>query len=157
MAALFLLALILIAWQALRIQPVEQPRFESAMKKGERLLPAAVPSWSPVPDLPENPRERLDFLERRSLSWPGEEAPEESGSGCRVFTRFSSQHWSVRTASPVRVRRWLERPGAESSWRRLRFPTQSFLDDDDGDGDPLDPGELRAAGPGAQTEVICQP
>lgn len=151
MAALFLLALILIAWQALRTKPVGQPPYESALKRGEWLLPVAVPSWSPPPALPEDPRERLGFLEKRALSWP----VEEKDSDCKVFARFSSQHWSVRSASPARVRSWLERPETAGSPLRLRFPVQAFLDDDNGDGDPLDAGELRQAGPGAEVEVFC--
>jgi hypothetical protein len=155
MAALFLLALLLIAWQALRTKPVGQPPYESVMKRGEWLLPVAVPSWSPPAALPEDPRERLGFLEKRALSWPVEEELEEKDSDCKIFARFSSQHWSVRSASPARVRSWLERPETEGSWRRLRFPVRSFLDDDDGDGDPLDDGELREAGLGADVEVFC--
>jgi hypothetical protein len=155
MAALFLLALILIAWQALRTKPVEQPPFESATKKGERLLPTAVASWHSQPDLSEDPQERLQYLEKQALSWPGTAATEDA-TECKIFVRFSSQHWSVRPASSARMRRWLEHPKTEGPRRPLRLPVQSFLDDDDGDGDPLDDGELRWGGPGADVEVFCR-
>lgn len=156
MAALFLLALVLVAWQALHIKPVGQPSFESVTKRGERLSPTAVPSWIQPLRLPEDHYARLAFLEERALSWPGVAGTEETDEDCKVFVRFSSQHWSVRRASSARVRSWLESPEAGGTRQPLRFPVQSFLDDDDGDGDPLDDGELRRAVPGADVEVFCR-
>jgi len=148
MAALFLLALALIVWQALRTKPVLQPAFEIATKAGERLAPVAVPSWRAPLDPPRSP-ERLAFLASRSLIWPNVEAAPD----CKVFARFSSLHWVQRSASYTQVQSWsgLE-PGPA---QRFYFPAASFLDDDDGDGDPLDSGELRDAGPGAEVEIFC--
>jgi hypothetical protein len=156
MAALFLLALVLIVWQALSTEPAGQPAFEVATKAGERLSPVAVPSWSPPLQLPREIPERLALLEERSLSWPG--VGETAGEpDCRVFLRVSSQHWVVRPASETRLQRWLGREAREPGklWQLLHLPVESFLDDDDGDGDPLDDGELLETGPGAEVEAFC--
>ncbi|HVR95740.1 MAG TPA: hypothetical protein VMW27_03950 [Thermoanaerobaculia bacterium] len=148
MAALFLLALALITWQALRTETVLQPAFEIATKTGERLAPGAVPSWRTPLNPPRNP-ERLAFLTGRSLIWPGVEAPPD----CKVFVRFSSLHWVQRPASRSQVQSW---SGSEPrSAQLLYLPAASFLDDDDQDGDRLDSGELREAGPGAEVEIFC--
>ncbi len=151
MAALFLLALALIVWQALRTEPVPQPAFEIATKAGERLAPVAVPSWRPPLDLPSKPPERLALLEDRSLDWQGRM---EGASDCKVFVRLSSVHWVQRPASRSQVQHWL---GGEprGPWQLRYLPAASFLDDADADGDPLDGGELRVAGPGAEVEVFC--
>lgn len=146
MAVLFLLALFLILWQALRIKPATQPAFEIATKGGEQIAPAAVPSWRSTPDLPRGISERLSYLEERSVHWP---ALETQASGCEAFVRLSSQHWVRRPASSGQL------GDSPEPWRLLYFPVESFLDDDDGNGDPLDDGELRLAGPGAEVEVFC--
>ena len=139
MAALFLLALILIAWQAMRTEPALQPAFEIATRMGEQLAPMAVPSWRPSLVPPRESEERRAFLESRSVPWP---VPSAAGE-CRAFVRISSQHWASRPFS------------GQPGWYRLVLPAASFLDDDDRDGDPLDAGELREAGPGAEVEVFC--
>jgi len=86
----------------------------------------------------------------------GGEPGDPNVAECRVFVRFSSQHWMERQVSAARLVRWRQ-PGdsAQRPWQRLYFPVGSFLDDDDGDGDPVDDGELRAAGPGAEAEAFC--
>lgn len=140
MAVLFLLALALIVWQALRTKPVEQPAFEIATNSGERLSPLAVPSWRPPLDPPADLSRRLAFLEEHAVQWPGM----EKGSDCRLFLRISSRHWAARPVS-----------GMAGPWQLLHLPSGDFLDDDDGDGDPLDSGELRESGPGAEAEVFC--
>lgn len=157
MAALFLLALALIAWQALRTEPVRFPGYEIATRGGERLLPVAVPSWLPALDLPVDVPQRLAFLEERALAWTVEEKGAQRGAAeCRIFVRFSSQHWIECPASAALLDRWRgPGDGAQSSWQQLFFSAGSLLDDDDGDGDPLDHGELRAAGPGAEAEAFC--
>lgn len=158
MAALFLLALALIVWQALRTKPLRPPPLEISTKRGEQLLPVAVPSWRPDPVLPSPLPSRLTALTARALLWPGRSAARASSSECQVFVRMSSQHWVLRPASADQIARWLGTEAesqAHEPWRRLRFPVASFLDDDDGDGDPLDAGELRAGGPGAEVELFC--
>jgi hypothetical protein len=128
-----------------------------ATREGERLLPVAVPSWLPPPDLPVELPQRLAFLASRALPWTvGEQGTQGGAAECRVFVRFSSQHWIERPASAARLDRWRGLGGgAQRPWRQLFFSAGSLLDDDDGDGDPLDDGELRAAGPGAEAEVFC--
>jgi hypothetical protein len=157
MAMLFLLALALMVWQALRTKPVLQPDFEIAAKGGEQLAPVAVPSWRPPLAPPRELPERLAFLSRRAVPWPAA-APLGELADCKVFARISSRHWALRPASLSQVERWLGRPGdaaAAAPWRRLYLPVESFLNDRDGDGDPLDAGELRQAPPGAEVEVFC--
>jgi hypothetical protein len=144
MAVLFLLALGLITWQALRTEPVLHPAYEFATEAGEQLAPMAVPSWRPAPVLPTEISKRLAYLQDHSVSWPGaEETPEPE---CRLFLRLSAHHWATRPAPPN---------DAGQPWRLLHLPAQAFVDDDDGDGDPLDAGELRETGPGAKAEVFC--
>lgn len=161
MAALFLLALALIAWQALRTDPVRFPAYQVATRADERLLPVAVPSWLAPPDLPGellgDLPQRLAFLDDRALLWTvGEGGGEPGTAECRVFVRFSSQHWVERQVSAARLARWRQPTnGTQKPWQRLYFSVGSFLDDDDGDGDPVDDGELRAAGPGAEAEAFC--
>jgi hypothetical protein len=157
MAALFLLALVLIAGQALRTEPVRFPSYQMVTKADERLLPVAVPSWLPPPELPADLPQRLAFLDDRALPWTvGEGGGAPGAAECRVFVRFSSQHWMERQVSTAGLARWRQAGnGAQRPWQRLYFSAGSFLDDDDGDGDPVDDGELRAAGPGAEAEVFC--
>jgi hypothetical protein len=151
MAVLFLLALALIVWQALRTEPAAAPPFEWVTKAGERISPMAVPPWKPAVELPREAGMRLAVLEERSVAWPGS-AGSLSADGCGVSVRISSQHWARRAATPSRVARWL----ASSGGREPTFLSAAdFLDDDDGDGDPLDDGELRSAGPGAEVEIAC--
>src|SRR5262245_23027348 len=161
MAVLFLLALALIAWQALRTKPVLPPDFEIATQQGEQLWPPAVPSWRALPELPQDLHQRLARLESRALAWPLPAAAANLPgvvADCKLFVRISGHHWAERPASPPRLQRWLGRPGKPApvlAWRQLHLPVAAFLDDDDGDGDCLDDGELREAGPGAEVEAFC--
>src|SRR5688572_6544208 len=120
MAALFLLALILILWQALRIRPATQPGFEIATKGGEQIAPVAVPSWRSAPNLPEDPSGRLSRLSDRSLRWPAAGEQDAGTPECEVFVRLSSQHWARRTASRG------ELGGASEPWQRFYLPVASF-------------------------------
>lgn len=149
MAALFLLAVGLLAWQAPRTRPLIAPGYETVTERSEQIYPIAVPNWDP-PEIPTEPAGRRAFLEKRAVLWPGGAAPE---TACDVFVRVSLHHWTRRPVEPARLST-LRRDGGSGA-AVLRWPGPDFLDDDDGDGDRLDPGELRAAGPGAQTEVIC--
>lgn len=158
MAALFLLALGLIVWQALRTEPAATPPFEWVTKAGERISPLAVPPWKPAAELPRGAAARLALLEERSVAWPGD-AGSDPGDGCEVFVRISSQHWARRAASRVQVQRWLgERADDRRAMdRRQAFlPVASLLEDVDGNGDPLDDGDLRPVAPGSEVEIFCR-
>jgi hypothetical protein len=160
MAALFLLALGLIVWQALRTKPVLPPAFEFATKTGEQISPLAVPSWREAPALPGDLSARLAFLQDHAIDWPGVVHARLREAECRVFVRISAQHWAVRPASPALLQRWLgSREEVAVPWRLSHLAAAAFLDDDDGDGDPLDAGELTPAGPeaggGAEVEAFC--
>lgn len=139
MAALFILALLLILWQCWRTRPLPAVGFTMVYEPGGQILPLAVPSWREPPDLPADRQERLLFLEARSIGSGG-----ASGvSPCRLFLRVSAHHWLQRPVSGLA-------PGV------FHLPPEELLDDDDGDGDPLDPGELTSgAAGGAEAEVFC--
>lgn len=141
MAALFLLALGLIFWQARSTEPLPPVSFSMVNEPGEQMLPLAVPSWREVPTLPENKEERLRLLEARSLGATGS----PGAPSCRLFLRVSAHHWLQRPLpgpAPAEGKRWF-------------LPPESLLDDDDGDGDLLDPGELTSDAAGAEAEVFC--
>jgi len=154
MAVLFVLALLLIFWQAWRTQPLPAAAFTSVMEPGGLVLPVAVPSWRAAPAIPEDREARRSFLEAHAV---GASAPREP-SLCQLFLRVSSDHWFERPVSAHRLRELtLGRPGrpGPGGTRIWSFPPGGLLDDDDGDGDLLDPGELTPEGPGAETEVFC--
>jgi hypothetical protein len=148
MAALFLLALALTAWQAPRTKPLRMAPLSLAWTGGEQVFPIAAPVWGTPVDLPAGLAERYRVLRRHSALWPRV----AEGGRCEVF---------VRTASSVWVRRGLDPrllPSPEPAGREtLRYAAQDFLDDDDENGDVLDAGELTRSGPGAEAEVFCPP
>jgi hypothetical protein len=147
MAALFVLALALIVWQATRTRPLVPPSYVSVVEPGEQVFPIAVPNWQ-APEIPAGPQARFVFLMEHSVLWLGRNAG--AAAGCDLFVRVSLQHWARRAVDPARL-------GGPARWTTLRWTEGDFLDDDDGDGDPLDAGELRAAGPGAEAEAFCRP
>jgi hypothetical protein len=154
MAVLFVLALVLIAWQAWQTEPLPAVPFTSAIDPGGLVFPVAVPSWREPPRIPEGRDARRAFLEEHSV---GATAPRDP-SLCQLFLRISSDHWLERAVSARRLAELTlgrpGRPGPEGS-RVWSFQPSGLLDDDDGDGDFLDPGELTSEGPGAEAEVFC--
>jgi len=153
MAALFVLALGLIAWQAPRVKPLIPPWYGSVLKPGEQVFPVAVPEWK-APEIPADRQARFDFLSRYAVLWPGDLPP----AACDLFVRVSLQHWTRRPLQPARLAALREGGGTGAvSWASFRWTGQDFLDDDDGDGDPLDTGELHAGGAGSEAEVFCRP
>ncbi len=148
MAALFVLALLLILWQAGRTEPLRPFPLSLAWTGGEQVLPIAAPSWVGPPVLPTGIPERYQALRQRSSLWPG--VPD--GGRCEAFIRTSASVWARRGLDP----RFL--PGPPAGGREtLYYSAQDFLDDDDGDGDRLDAGELTRSGTGAEVEVFCPP
>lgn len=152
MAALFVLALGLIVWQAPRTKPLPQPWYVSVLKPGEQVFPVAVPEWN-APQIPAETRARLTFLGQHAVLWPGVAT---AAAPCDLFVRISLQHWMRRPVAPERLAALREDAVAGPvSWATFHWTGRDLLDDKDGDGDPLDPAELHAAGPGAETEVFC--
>jgi hypothetical protein len=155
MAALFLLALGLIVSQTLHTKPTLPPSYEIATKAGEQVSPLAVPSWRDTPILAGDLAARLAFLQEHAVDWPGVVHASIRDAECQVFVRISAQHWAVRPAYAALLQRRLEPKGREEPWRILHLSAAAFLDDKDGDGDPLDAGELTSVGPGAEVEAYC--
>ena len=148
MAALFLLALALSVWQGVRTKPLRMAPLSAAWTGGEQVFPIAAPAWGEPVDLPAGTAARYQVLRERSALWPGAGA----GGGCEVFIRTASSVWVRRGLDPKRL------PDLPpSGWDALRYAAQDFLDDDDGDGDVLDAGELTRAGTGAEVDAFCPP
>ena len=148
MAALFVLALALIGWQAARIQPLGPSPLAVAWTGGEQVLPIAAPLWGEPLVLPAAIPARYQLLLENSSLWPGIPDSQE----CEAFIRTSASVWVRRGLAP----RLLPGPAAMDQGM-LRYSAQDFLDDDDGDGDALDAGELTRSGPGAEVQVFCPP
>lgn len=147
MAALFLLALGLIGWQAVRTKPLALPSLSFGWRGGEQVFPIAAPYWLDPVALPAERPERYKVLERHSVPWPGVPA----GGACESFIRTSSSTWVRRGVEPGLL------PPAARGGETLRYAAKDFLDDDDGDGDALDAGELIPGGSGAEVEIFCPP
>jgi len=151
MAALFLLAIGLIVWQAPLTKPTLVPPSVLVTGPGEQLFPLAVPDGEP-PLLPAEPAARRAFLAEHAVAW--DLGPDPAGS-CALFLRVSPHHWTRRALSPAALIRLAGRPSGATTDRDLRLAARDFADDDDGDSDPLDAGELHYGPPGAEVEVEC--
>ena len=88
MAALFVLALGLILWQAPRTRPLHPPQFASALQPGEQVFPVAVPPDAPL-RLPGDPAARLAFLKEHAV----EGFAPFPKNACQGFVRMSAHHW----------------------------------------------------------------
>lgn len=150
MAALFLLALALIAGQTARTKPLSMAPLSLAWTGGEQAFPIAAPSWTEPIELPAEPLARYRVLREHSALWPGIAA----GDACEIFIRTASTVWVRRGLDPQRLADPESLPAGRET---LRYAAQDFLDDDDGNGDVLDAGELTRSGPGAEVEVFCPP
>jgi hypothetical protein len=149
MAALFVLTLGLIAWQAPRTKPLVSPWYVTVLKPGEQVFPVAVPSGAPLLP-PVEPAARLAFLKRHAVDDP---AGVPAGS-CEGFVRMSAQHWLRIPLSRARlaILPAALRPGSSESFHQLYHLAP--------DADPTAPitaAELIPAGPGPEVEAFCQP
>lgn len=88
MAALFVLALVLIAWQMPRTRPLLAPPYVSVLETGEQVFPVAVPPDAPPP-IPTDSAERRAFLAEHAVE--GFEA--FPADACEAFVRMSAHHW----------------------------------------------------------------
>jgi hypothetical protein len=153
MAALFLLAIGLLAWQAPRTRPTLLPPSVTVTGEGEQLFPLAVPDGEPL-TLPADTAGRRAFLAEHAVAWDlGPQPPARGAGACQLYLRVSAQHWVVRPLDRPALLRLAgtATPGA------FRLLPADFLDDDDGDGDSMDAGELHRGGAGADAEVDCAP
>jgi hypothetical protein len=178
MAALFLLAVGLIAWQAPLTRPTVPSSSVQATGPGEQLYPIAVSDAAPV-SLPARFTESLPEAAtpaRPAVNWNSDE-PKVNGAAppleaCTLLLRVSRYHWARRSIGPGELAALLGGAsearsaggtgdlGTESDLgdtRTYHLSAHDFADDDDGDGDPLDPRELRLGPPGAEVEVDCPP
>lgn len=159
MAALFLLALVLIGWQAVRTKPMALPSLSFGWRGGEQVFPIAAPFWVDPVALPAERLERYKVLRRHSVPWPNigataatdATAANTADGACESFIRTSSSAWVRRGIDPGLL------PPAAGGGETLRYAAKDFLDDDDGDGDALDAGELIPGGSGAEVELFCPP
>lgn len=150
MAVLFVVALLLIVWQARRTKPLSPPGFPLLEDPRAQVFPIGVPSWRAALAVPANPAERFQYLEGNSVH-AAEPGP---ASACRLFLRVSAHHWYERPVSLEMLSPGHPAPGGTAVWF---LPPLALLDDDDGDGDPLDRGELTPDRAGAAAEVFCPP
>jgi hypothetical protein len=88
MAALFLLLMTLIVWQAVRTHPLQSPSVVSIVEQGEQVFPVAVPPDG-APSLPADPAGRLAFLKENAV----EGFAAFPADACEGFVRISSHHW----------------------------------------------------------------
>jgi hypothetical protein len=154
MTLLFFGALALVAGQAIRIPPLQPPPFHVAWRTGTQILPLAVPPGeAPITAL--RPASHLELLRDRAVEWSPSGA--SGGLPCEIFVRVSRHHWARIGASRPRLAKLLgeELPAAFTGPAVVHITPGDLLEDRDGDGDPLDAGELRATGPGAETELFC--
>jgi hypothetical protein len=153
MAVLFVVVVGLLLWQATGLERLRPPPLRIAAEAGTQVYPVAVPPRDPEPLAPKGDARR-SALERRSVIWPGFTAESFAGSPCQLFVPLSPHHWVRR---PVAVAEHGDRA-------RLTVSPRDLLDDDDGDGDLLDPGELTPSPNGADgadaallvAEIHCQ-
>jgi hypothetical protein len=138
MAALFLLAVGLILWQAPRTRPLHPPLFESALEPGEQVFPVAVPPDAPLLP-PAEPVARLAFLKEHAI----EGFATFPANACQGFVRMSAHHW---LRSPVLY----ESPApAPQGAYHLATGADPFA--------PIAAAGLLPAGPGPEVEVFCRP
>jgi hypothetical protein len=144
MAALFVLALGLIAWQAPRTKPLIPPWYVTGLKPGEQVFPVAVPPQAALIP-PDDPAARLTFLKRYAV----DDVAPFPADACQGFVRMSAHHW-LRV--PLAAERLAPRPEAASTvpyHRSYRLAVNA---------DPAAPvmeAELLSDGPGAEVEVFC--
>ncbi len=140
MAALFVLALGLIVWQAPRTKPLVSPWYVTVLKPGEQVFPVAVPDGAPLRP-PEEPAARLAFLKRHAV----DDAASFPAGACEGFVRMSAQHWLRIPLSRER----LASPAAVHQLYHLAASVDPTA--------PITEAELVPAGPGPEVEAFCQP
>jgi hypothetical protein len=154
MTLLFLGTLVLVAGQALRIPPLQPLPFVRAWQTGEQVLPVAVPPGE-APVTAVLARSPLERLRERAVEWsPG---PRQPGLPCEIFLHISRHHWARLAVRRERLAELLgaEPPAAGGRPAIAGVSARDLLEDRDGDGDPLDPGDLRPAAVGVEARLYC--
>ena len=135
----------LLTWGAVRSRPRQHIRHGRPWEPGHQVLPPAVPPGAPVLAIPEGP-ERAYWLNARSVIWKerGLDRP------FALYLRSSRRHWVRLYLRREELERILDEPSVAASllpgeWRRLGYRVDDFLDDNDGDGHPMDRGELSSS------------
>ncbi|MEM7048418.1 MAG: hypothetical protein AAF604_02115 [Acidobacteriota bacterium] len=156
---LFTLALAMLVIQAVQLEPLLPPTYEVVWEEGQQLLPVAV-SAAPVTIGEEFADDLPDLLQSRSVLWPrGEGPPAElsqrssdrgSPEDCELWLRLSRHHWVRRTLSRSELAVLAIAPPLAGGAIEPRHAVRGFVDDDDGDGDPLDTGEVLSRAPTAE-------
>ena len=146
MAALFVLALGLIAWQAPRTKPLIPAWYVNVLKPGEQVFPVAVPPQAAL-SVPDEPVARLAFLKKYAV----DDVTPFPAEACQGFVRMSAHHW-LRV--PFSGERLTPRPVPGSAGPYHHSYRLAANADPTA---PVTEAELLATGPGAEVEVFCQP
>jgi hypothetical protein len=136
MAALFLLAMGLILWQAPRTHPLHATDFVSALNPGDQVFPVAVPPEAPL-QLPGDPAARLAFLKDHAV----EGFAPFPANACEGFVRMSAHHW---------LRVPVVGEGNGENHRLAHLAAGAPM------GAPLAAASLLPGGPGPEVEVFCR-
>ncbi len=155
MAVLFVLAIGLIVWRASRVEPLSWPAYQQATRTGEQLFPIAVPADAARQTL-HPPASRADLLRQISVA-----RADDPAAACDLYARFSFSHWRrwpMSLAALAELGIPALSPGESA---RARITATDLVDDDDGDGRPLDAGEIHAAPEGVvlkgvEVEIYCR-
>jgi hypothetical protein len=133
-----------------RTRPTGTEPSYRAWSGGEQLLPPAVPSHPIAPPLPnplEDPQGFAEWILPRSLEVRGVSAE------YTAWVRISTAHGELRRVDAETLEAWAPGGGLAAAlgtgtWIERSWPVADLLDDDDGDGDGMDAGELSPAGEG---------
>ena len=137
----------LIVWGAVNSRPTLTQEYRVPWQSGEQVLPAAVPSF--LFPLSERGDGGPEAEARRAVEW-GES---RAGQAWRLTLSISGRHVAqvhLEEAELARLIASTADPSAALTSRplRLSYSHAAFLDDLDGDGDPLDAEELLPRGQG---------
>ncbi|MEM8932311.1 MAG: hypothetical protein AAGE94_14105 [Acidobacteriota bacterium] len=152
MAVLFAVALALILWRATRIEPPRRPAYQTVVREGEQLFPIGVSVLAERFVL-GHPSAHLERLRGTSVR---RHDAKPVGLDCELFVRVARNHWRLHVVSLAELDRLDVRRPFDRDVGRYAIAPSDAIDDDDGDGRTLDPGELVGPeGPGAEVELHC--
>lgn len=146
----------ILVWGAGRIATRPPVAYPLAWMSGEQILPVSLPRIRiGATSIPEDPGERSAWLSSHSVDW-NEREPDLPW---RIYVLASRFHAAVLYASDAEIDRLtdgslgLERlPAGE--WLEARIEPAALANDRDGDGDPLDAGEVTSESDGVSVFII---